>query len=84
MARIAGVNIPLNKRVEVGLWDSHRDDRRLERLQRAAPDAVFNSIAAAAEEIVVHTTLQPFSLKAEVKDGKETKEAKDGNTVARK
>jgi len=77
-------------RVEVGLWDSHRDDRRLERLQRAAPDAVFNSIAAAAEEIIVHTTLQPFSMKAEVKDpkeskdGKESKESKDSKAAVRR
>ena len=71
-------------RVEVGLWDSHRDDRRLERLQRAAPDAVFNSIATAAEDIVVRTTLQPSSLKAEGKEGKDAQEAKGEKTVAKK
>ena len=64
-------------KIEIGLWDPHPAERRHERLQRAAPDAVFNSIAAAAEEIVVHTTLQPFLLKGETAEAKaKTKEAK--------
>lgn len=69
-------------RIEVGLWDSRPNARRHERLQRAAPDAVFNSIAAAAEEIVVHTTLRPLS-KAEATDANEAK-TKEAKAVARK
>lgn len=82
LAKRLKLKIP-EARVEIGVWDSHRDERRLERLQRAAPDAVFNSIAAAAEEIVVHITLRPFSHKAEVTDEKETK-TKEAKAVARK
>jgi hypothetical protein len=70
-------------RIEVGLWDSRPNARRHERLQRAAPDAVFNSIAAAAEEIVVHTTLRPFLTRSDGTDANEAK-TKEAKAVARK